>query len=103
MTTEIGPIQRGEIKQVVFDFSINEMEADETIDGTPTIGVYMKYGVDVNKDDIVVDGPTVDGQKVIWRVAYQKPKVTYYLQCTVVGSTRLSHTLTGILPSQAVA
>lgn len=107
MTTTIGPIQREELKQVVFDF-VEEMEDSEAIEPTsPTLRVTVKKGTDPAPQDVVVDDEDppfiIDGQKVIWRIQYRVPNVTYFLQCNIHGNTGLQHTLTAELAAKEYA
>lgn len=100
MSTKIGPIQTREKKPATFDFS------DEGVSGTlssPVVTISVEAGEDADPDAVLVGLPTVQGDLVIQSVKYQKPDVTYLLQCTATDSLRNDHTVSAYLSAKAVA
>ena len=100
----IGPIQTAEIKAVVFDFGLRELEEDETISNI--LGVTCRRylgGPDADPDEVIVGDPSVVGRTVVQEVGYRQYGTTYLLQCTIQGSTGLRHTLSALLPQVSAA
>lgn len=100
MSTKIGPIQTREKKPATFDFS------DEGVSGTlssPAVTISVEAGEDADPDAVLVGDPQVSGLMVIQSVKYQKPGVTYLLQCSATDSLGYDHTVSAQLQSRAVA
>lgn len=97
----IGPIQFGEVKQVVFDFD-KELGESETIVGTPVVTALAYIGTDATASEILTGSPTVVGRRVVHNVTYKIPGVTYLLRCTAEGSGGLQHTVSALLPCTVV-
>ena len=101
---EIGPIQTGELKPVVFDFGEHELEAEETISEILTVTARTYGGrPDADASEILLGDPEVVGRTVVQEVGSRQYGTTYLLQCTVRGSTNLRHTLSATLPAVAAA
>lgn len=98
---KIGPIQFGEVKQVVFDFD-HELGETETIVNTPVVTAVAYVGEDPTASGVLTGSPTVVGRQVVHNVTYKMPGVTYLLRCVAEGSGGLRHTVSALLPCTAV-
>lgn len=92
MSTKIGPIQTGEEKAVAFDFS------DEGVSGS-----LVSASVTGAPSGVLVGTASIDGVRVVQKVKYDTPDVTYTLQATATDSAGFKHTVSAYLRSKAVA
>lgn len=100
---QIGPLQPGEIKQVVFDFAENELEDGETIAEIITVVASAYFGDDPAAPSMLAGDAELVERTVVQRVTMRRPGVTYLVRCTVRGSTGLRHTLSAFLPCVTAA
>lgn len=100
MTTKIGPIQTGEEKPAAFDFTDEEISGS-LVSAVVTISV-AGGAEDPDFIDVLVGSPIVTSPRVVQKVAYQVPDVTYLLQCTALDSGGFEHTISAYMPSKAV-
>lgn len=100
MTQKIGPIQTGEEKPALFDFT------EEGISGSivsAVVTVALEAGTDASPATVLSGSPSVSGLTVIHKVVYQQPDAVYLLQCTATDSAGFEHTVSAYLSSKAVA
>lgn len=95
---EIGPLQPGEVQQVLFDFAKHRLEANEGIAEVLAVVVTPYFGTDTNASEMLSGTAAIVERTVVQRVAMRRPGVTYLLRCTVRGSSNLRHTLSAFLP-----
>lgn len=100
---EVGPLQPGEIQQVVFDFAPNRLEPNETIAEIITVTAAAYFGTDANANQLLSGPAAIVDATVVQRVAMRRPGVTYLVRCTVRGSSGLRHTLSAFLPCVTAA
>lgn len=100
---EAGPLQPGEIQQVVFDFAENRLEPSESIAEIITVAVSAYFGEDAAASSLLSGDASIVGGTVVQRVAMRRPGVTYLIRCTVRGSSGLRHTLSALLPCVTAA
>lgn len=100
---QVGPLQPGELKDLVFDFDPNELEADESIVEIISITASAYFGEDAGASGMLNGGPEVVGRAVVQRVTMRRPGVTYLVRCTVRGNSGLRHTLSAFLPCVSAA
>lgn len=100
MTIQLGPIQPGEEKPALFDFT------DEGISGSivsAVTTVSLASGTDPDFEDVVVGSASISSPYAIQKVKYQVPGAVYLLQCTGTDSAGFKHTISAYLPAKAVA
>mgnify|MGYP003478371184 CR=1 FL=1 len=100
---QVGPLQPGEIKQLVFDFRPNELEPDETIAEVVSVTVLAYFGDDPQSSSMLTGSAALLGDAVLQNVTMRRAGVTYLVRCTVRGSSGLRHTLSAFLPCVTAA
>lgn len=100
---QVGPLQTGEIKQLVFDFRPNELEPDETIAEILSVAALPYFGDDPNAASMITGSAALVSDTVVQSVTMRRPGVTYLVRCTVRGSSGLRHTLSAFLPCVTAA
>lgn len=94
----LGPLQPGEIKDVVFDFAPHELEPDETIAEILEVVVSAYFGEDEDAGDMLDGAAQVVGRTVVQRVAMRLPGVTYLIRCTVRSNLGKRHSISAFVP-----
>lgn len=100
MTSKIGPIQTGEEKPALFDFT------DEGISGgivSAVVTVSLEAGTDASPGTVLSGSPIVSGLTVIHKVIYQQPEAVYLLRCVATDNAGFKHTISTYLSAKAVA
>jgi hypothetical protein len=100
---QVGPLQPGEIKQLVFDFAVNELEDDESLAEVIGVTVSAYFGDDPQAASMLSGDASIVGDTVVQRVTMRRAGVTYLVRCTVRGSSGLRHTLSAFLPCVTAA
>lgn len=100
---EAGPLQPGEIQQVVFDFAENRLEPSENIAEIIAVTALAYFGEDPAASSLLSGAASIVGGTVVQRVTMRRPGVTYLVRCTVRGSSGLRHTLSALLPCVTAA
>lgn len=100
---EVGPLQPGEIQQVVFDFAKNRLEPSESIAEIISVVSVAYFGTDAGASELLSGSASIVEKTVVQRVAMRRPGVTYLVRCTVRGSSGLRHTLSAFLPCVTAA
>lgn len=100
---QVGPLQPGEIKQLVFDFAVNELEDDETIAEIIGVTALAYFGDDPQAPSLLSGDAALVERTVLQRVTMRRAGVTYLVRCTVRGSSGLRHTLSAFLPCVTAA
>lgn len=100
---EVGPLQPGEIQQLVFDFGKNRLEPSESIAEVIGVTVVAYFGEDSGASGLLSGDASIVESTVVQRVTMRRAGVTYLVRCTVRGSSGLRHTLSAFLPCVTAA
>lgn len=99
----VGPLQPGEIQQIVFDFGKNRLESSESIAEVISVTVLAYFGNDAGASGLLSGDASIVDRTVLQRVTQRRAGVTYLVRCTVRGSSGLRHTLSAFLPCVTAA
>jgi hypothetical protein len=95
MTTEVGPLEVGEIKAVVFDFS-NELGVG-VVPIAPAVTCVVVEGVDPTPSNVLSGAPNISGQTAVQLVAGGVVGCRYKLRAYVSDAYGERHGITAYL------